>query len=171
MSEIFGSQVSSDGGLTSRFEIVRNAIMDKLASISIDNGYRNDVADVIRDIRIPSEIAEFPEIGVILGTRTIKGITSTKSLVDAECDVYVQAVVKANESTDKAPTDLIDATESIHHDVCKALHAAFISQINSSEPWNVLGGSFITDSFEIQGCGVVMATFKVHLRNMDGTFL
>ena len=155
----------------SRFEIARNDIMSALALISIDNGYRNDIADVVADIRVPNEIQEFPEIGVILGTRTIKGITSTRSLIDAECDVYVQACIKSDSSMGKVDTKTIDAMESIHHDLCRALHGIFTSKINASEAWNVKDGSFITDSFEIQGSGVVMATFKIHLRNMDGTFL
>ena len=180
----FGQQISGQadpnnesGARHSRFEIARNDIMNAFAEITTANGYRNDVAEVVNAIRAPFKITETPEIGVVMGTRRIKGEDQTWGVTTAECDIFVQAVVSEDESMEKASSLLNDKMESMAHDIARVIHGFFTSEINaiSRGRWNILTTTPVRiimgiDFGEKVSKGVVRAEFQIQLRSMDGTY-
>ena len=168
-----------EGSLRSRFEIARDAILTEFAAITIDNGYRNDVADVIKAIRPLDKITEFPEIGIQLGNRIIKLESTNWTSSEAFCDVYVQAVVTADGNMEKAPDLLIDSVESIIQDMLRVMSVIFTKYANPRSVgndfrWNVMPSQIkITPPFffgeKVVKAWVVME-FQVQMKAISGTF-
>jgi len=180
--EILGAHNSGSetGSLISRFEIARNDILDEFIKITTDNGYRNDVADVIKAIRPLDRITEFPEIGVQLGNRIIKLESTNWTSSEAFCDVYVQGAVTADGNMDKDPTLIIDAVESISHDMLRVMSVLFTKYVNpravgADFRWNINPSSpiKITPPFffgdKVVKAWVVME-FQIQMKAINGTF-
>ena len=174
-SSILGASVMGDSAL-SRFEIALNDIKSEFLLISVESGYRNDVVDVIKAIRPLTAITEFPEIGLQLGTRTVTALDQTWQVSTGECDVYVQGAVESDANMEKSSDALIEAVESIAHDMTKVMAVIYTKYINSGNGrWNVLNKPYkITPFFDFgkkSNKGVVLLEFKIQLRAMDGTYL
>lgn len=183
MSEL-GVQILGDGevgneqgSLISIFEIARNDIMKEFANISIENGYRNDVADVINAIRAPYKITETPEIGVVIGNRDIAINDSTWTSSDIRCNVYVQGVVEAEDAMEKSSTILNSKMESLAHDMTRVIHGFITKNINNYPRgrWNVDPTQKVRiimgiDFGDKVTKGVVRAEFIIQLRAIDETY-
>lgn len=183
MSEL-GTQILGDGevgneqgDLISIFEIARNDIMSEFANISTENGYRNDVADVVNAIRAPYKVTETPEIGVVIGTREIAINDSTWDTSDIRCNVYVQAVVEEQDDMEKASVSLNNKMESIAHDMTRVIHGFITKNINNYPRgrWNVDPNQKVRiimgiDFGDKVTKGVVRAEFLIQLRAVDENY-
>lgn len=184
MPEIFGGNIlgggnenNETGSLISRFEIARNDIINEFATISTDNGYRNNVVSVINAIRAPYKVTETPEIGVVLGTRSIRGEDDAWMVTSALCDVFVQAVVEEDEEMEDASQLLNDKLESIAHDMTRVLHGFFTSNINNigRGRWNIVTSvpakvTLGVDFGDKVSKGIVRMEFRIQLRSLGSDY-
>lgn len=171
--------LSSDGDLRSRFEIVRDDLIAEFNQISIDNGYRNNVAKVIPTIRPISHITQFPEIGVQLADRVVEMESSNWQSSFAKCTVWVQANVESGADIGLYPADLTNKCESISHDLLRVMSNIFTKYINSSAvgvnaTWNVLVEPIdVMPPFffgEKPTKAFVMMKFRIQVRALGGSF-
>lgn len=162
------------GDLTSRFEIAVRDIISEFQNISIDNGYRNDVNDVLNAVR-PFEAINNTEIGIVMPTWKLLGIDSTWGTYDTICDVVVQGVVTSNTSNSKDSSILNTKINSLAHDMTRVMSIIMTKYINVQFRWNILPKPITfasgIDFGQQENQGVVFIGFQIQLRSMDGTFL
>lgn len=179
VSSSFGENTvgNEDGDLISIFEIARNDIMNEFANISVEAGYRNNIADVVNAIRAPYKITETPEIGVVIGNRDIAINDSTWNSSDIRCNVYVQGVVEAEDVMEKSSTILNTKMESLAHDMTRVIHGFITKNINNYPRgrWNVDPTQKVRiimgiDFGDKVTKGVVRAEFIIQLRAVDETY-
>jgi hypothetical protein len=174
------TQQSEVGDLYSRYELAKNDIMNEFASISTDNGYRNNIASVVRALRHPDNINQFPEIGVVVPQMSVKGLDSGWSSFDTICDVFVQGVVSAKDSMKVDQLELQASVDSLASDMQRVVGELMTKYINTFQGdgidrrWNILPSairiSTFTDFGQKQNKGVVLVEFQIQLRSMDKTF-
>lgn len=104
--------------ITSRLEQARDEIVAEFESIATANGYRND-PNVYEAIRPLDKIRDFPEIGIEMGDCSVSYQDTTWSVYDIIADVHVVGAVSADTSTGYELNELVDAAESLRHDIMR----------------------------------------------------
>lgn len=171
--------------MPSRIEDAKKTIIEKLRLITVANGYRNTVANVVPAIRSVDEVQEFPEIGVELGDTTLPGdkMDSGRTVYDEVTEVHVVAYLLADTETAGDPESIskfADKMESLVHDlktcITKELLTAFAS--NATNRWNIELSEnelrFFRDRVGLKEgagtVGIVGTQFNVRIRAQDNTF-
>lgn len=179
MGESVGSIIlgSSDSGESpqSRVEIARDDILNEFRNISIADGFRTDVASIVKAIRPIAQITEFPEVGIHIGTRTITPADQSWYVSESVCDIYIQGAVESEANMDKSADNLIDAVEALAHDFQKVMSVMMTKYINATTGrWNLLNKNYkittFTDFGKQKNKGIVLLEFQVQLRSMDGNY-
>ncbi|MCI0706041.1 MAG: hypothetical protein L0Y80_00970 [Ignavibacteriae bacterium] len=167
--------------MPSRTELVMNDLVSEFQGVTIANGYRNDVKHVVRAIRPPQTMMEFPEIGIEFGKSEIVPKDDQRSLYDEIVEVTVVGVVAADLNAAQDPESantLYDASESLAHDMRKKICTDILTKnINDAgNKWNVeLSDNKLTVGRVMtlgaqRSTGTVKAQFKVRIRNVDPSF-
>ncbi|HEY4611421.1 MAG TPA: hypothetical protein VII11_00380 [Bacteroidota bacterium] len=167
--------------MPSRAEIVMNDLVAEFQAITTANGYRNDVKNVVKAIRPPQTIMEFPEIGIEFGNSDIAPKDDQRTLYDEIVEVNVVGFVAADLNAAQDPESankLYDASESLAHDIRKKICADILTKkINdAANTWNVeLSENKLTVGRVMmlgaqRSIGLIEAQFKVRIRNLDSSF-
>ena len=167
--------------MPSRAEILMNDLAAEFQAVTIANGYRNDVKNVVKAIRPPQTIMEFPEIGVEFGSSEIIPKDDQRTLYDEIVEVNIVGVVAADLNAGQDPESankLYEASESLAHDIRKKICADILTKkINDAgNKWNVeLSENKLTVGRVMmlgaqRSTGTVKAQFKVRIRNLDSSF-
>jgi hypothetical protein len=168
------------GQLVSRFELVKNDVMAEFALISTDNEYRTAGVKVVGAIRRQDLIIQglstgVAEIGVHLGNAKVSDLSSNWTSFEATIDVWVQAVIQTEASSEDAAVTLNKALEGLRQDmlkVCAVMGKKYIN--NFKGRWNILRVPIevvpSTDLGNKYNVGAVALKFQAQLRAMDGTF-
>jgi hypothetical protein len=123
--------------ITSRLEQARDEIVAEFEGITTANGYRNN-PNVYRAIRPLDRVREFPEIGIEIGDCSVEYKDSTWTVYDVVADVHVVGAVEAATSTGYESNELVDAAESLRHDIMrKVSELANHYTGNSASSWLV----------------------------------
>lgn len=169
--------------MPSRAEDVMDTLVTEFQGITVANGYRNDVKNVVKAIRPETVITEFPEIGIEFWDSDLpeKNMDDNRSIYDEVIDVKVVGVIAADLNAAQDPESankLYEASESLVHDIKKKVCTDILTKnVNSAtNKWNVeLSENRLTFGRVMllgaqRSIGRVVTSFKVRIRVQDSTF-
>lgn len=111
-------------------ELMLADLIAEFQTITLANGYRNDVKKVTKKLKDPREVQQ-TEISILLGNGTLEAKDSNRTVYDSFETVNVLGYIQANTDTDD-DGKLSDAAESLLHDMKRVLAAIFIRYVNNA---------------------------------------
>jgi hypothetical protein len=162
---------------TSRVEKALLDIIAEFQTVSVANGFRNDVAQVIPTIRHVDEIIDFPEIGIELGDETVTCVDDNWTVFHSVVPVVVIGSIKCETDTNNPSTNLSAAGEALLHDMKRIVTALMAKYVNQSTPgpWNIIPTKEMKYA-RVPGLGekrnitLIGVEFQLRIRNQDASF-
>ena len=163
--------------VTSRIEQARDEIIAEYETITQANGYRNTptVVGVIRPI--PDRARSYPEIGVQMGRTRLDPRDGAWTMFDLYVDVWVQGTVSATTDTDDEATNLIEAAESLRHDVLRKQTEMLNKYLTYTDSkWLITAKTpIIVETVQLLGkdrnYGAFYSKYTICIKNMTNTFM
>lgn len=123
--------------ITSKVEQVRDEIVTEFEGITTDNGYRNNPS-VRKMMRPLDRVSSEPELGVEIGEMRLEPADSAWTVWNIMADVWVSGTVSADTDTGDDPDNILEATESLRHDVArKVMEMSNKYATHSGSRWRV----------------------------------
>jgi hypothetical protein len=161
--------------MTSRLKTLKDDLYEELLTVTAANGYNLTPNQVLRSIRHPNDVQDFPELAFECGFERIKTTDSAWGVFDSVVPVFIVATVKAATDLTDDPVLKEAAVEAARHDL-KRLVATIIKKYANIEshtwcflPDNTNGLSFGALVGEGMPSNVAMVgvDFNVLLRAQD----